>query len=216
MNILRNIFLFDFRIKGINNFFFGLILFVLLLLLSACLIFYSYNQDWKRWISLIMFFAAIKVTFDLSLLIVNGIRKSHYKLSDLVKLANYSKDTPTKKASNLLGIILIVIISFMCSLIYFSNLFLDHDLRRNGIYTTGVEEKIYWREFKKKSKSGYYLDYSYEIDGLKIEHTTKLENKNQPESIRIKCLPYLPNKHKLELIYTANTTYAPRLKSRFE
>jgi hypothetical protein len=200
MNILRGILLFDFKIKGLSDTFIALLQLTLLLLFCGGIIYFSFIQDWKRWISLVLFIAVIKITFDVSLLIVNKIKKSQFKLSDLASHSNYDKNDFSKKASYLLGFILLVMIALLSSLMYLSNNFLDQDLQQNGLYTTGKTEKVYWRDVKKKSKSGYYLNYSYKIDGNKIEHTTRLESEIQPKLIKIKYLSYLPNKHKIALL----------------
>lgn len=205
MNILRKIILFDFKTKGLSDSLIGLFQVILLLFFSIGIIYFSFNHDWKRWISFVLFIAVAKITFSLSLLIVNKIKKSQFELSDLVSLSNYNKNDFSKKASNLLGFMLLVLISFLSSLMFLGYHFLDQDLQQKGLYTQGEIEKVYWRNVKKKSNSGYYLNYSYKINGNKIEHTTRLEGETIPRFIKIKYLPYLPNKHKIELIYTANT-----------
>jgi hypothetical protein len=205
MNVLRKIILFDYKTKGLSNSLIALFQVILLLFFSVGIIYFSFNHDWKRWISFVLFIAVAKITFDLSLLIVNKIKKSQFKLSDLVSHSNYNKNDFSKKASYLLGFILLVLITFLTSLLFLGYHFLDQDLQQNGLYTKGEVEKVYWRNVNKKSKSGYYLNYSYKIDGNKIEHTTRLESAIIPKFVKIKYLSYLPNKHKIELIYTANT-----------
>jgi hypothetical protein len=205
MNIIRKIILFDFKIKGLSVSLIALFQIIMLLFFCCVIIYFSFNHDWKRWISFVLFIAVIKVTFDLSLLIVNKIKKSQYALADIVSLSNYNKNSFSKEASYLLGFTLVVIIAFLSSLLFLAYNFLDQDLQQNGLYTKGEVEKVYWRDFKKKSESGYYLNYSYKIDGNKIGHRTRLESKIKPKSIKIKYLSYLPQKHKIELNYTANT-----------
>jgi hypothetical protein len=205
MNILKKIILFNIKIKGLNNTFIALFQLILLLFFTVGIIYFSFNHDWKRWLSFVSFIVVLKVTFDLSLIIVNKIKKSQYYLSDLVSITNYNKNEFSKKASYLLGFTLLVLITFFGSFVYLSYQFLDQDLQHHGLYTKGKIEKVYSRKINKKSKSGYFLNYSYSIHGNKFEHNTRLNSEIQPKSIKIKYLPYLPNKHKLELIYPSTT-----------
>ena len=202
MNILQKIILFDFQLKTKRPVLRSFFLITLLILCFGGMIYFSFNHDWKRWVAFLFFILGIKFSFDLALLVVNRLKKSEFKLSDLVFYSNFKVNSYTKRARYLLGFVLIVLFSLLGTLLFLSFRFLDKDLKQNGVYTTATVESIQYQEYrKKKHNSGYYLYYSYTIDNSKIVHRTKLQSKRMPTSIQVNYLTYLPNKHTVKLIY---------------
>jgi len=208
MNIKRlisNFLLINTREIPVNKFMLFLLQIALMSLFTFILYYYSFNHDWKRFISLIAMFIIMKLILEVSILLTNLVKKSNYSISDLTH--SYNLNSQYKKSSYLLGLFLVIFISIQVfSYKSFDN-YMDEQLSTNGLYIEAEVIDIYWHKSKKKKNTGYYADFYYQVENEKYYHQTKLDmgieingDYANFSSLKIKYLPKLPNKHSVEFI----------------
>ncbi|GAB5419128.1 MAG: hypothetical protein Crog4KO_06360 [Crocinitomicaceae bacterium] len=197
MNMLRSIILLDFKVLGWNARKLLWLQVGLLLTFLTVSVVYSYNFDWKRWISLGAFLLAMKVGLDVALSFVNIKTKSAFKIKELASLLEYNRSPERKAASKYLGKALIVLSVFVVAFLFGSHAFLKYQIDTNGVAAKGVMEEMYWRNSPSKKNAGFYMDYCYRVDGKKYQNRARVGRKSNIAAIKVRYLPYAPNIHKV-------------------
>lgn len=197
MNALRSVLFLDFNKLGWTAKKTRRLQLVLLFLFALIAVLFSYNFDWKKWISIGSFLLVIKLGFNVSLGIVNARKNSNYRLKDLVKWLEPSGTPDRKAASKLLGRVVLVLGLGVALVMYGSYQLLENQIDNNGITVRGVKEDMYWRSTSKESAAGFYMEYCYRVDGKKYQNRAQVGRKSNVKRIQVKYLPYLPNVHKV-------------------
>jgi len=161
---------------------------LLMLMLTLLIYRYTYNHDWKRWISFFCILLVFKMIMDISTNSANIILKTNYSFSDSVT---------DKKFGNLVGVLMIMLITFQIIGFRSFDSFIERQLQFKGIPTTTYVKRIFWHEGSKLKYTGYKLEYYYKVGKTEYHHNLFLGRKYEFEEVKIKYLPMLPDKHSI-------------------
>jgi hypothetical protein len=128
----------------------------------------------------------IKMILDISINVVNIRSKSNYSFNDCVK---------QKSVGFYVGIVMLILISVQVIGYLKFDGFIEKQLQLNGIQTTSYIERIYWHKARKSKFTGYKLEYYYKVGQTDYHHSLMLGKQYEFQEIKIKYLPFLPEKH---------------------
>lgn len=178
----------------------------LFIIFTWIIVHYQYNSDWKRWICLFSLMILFKIILDASITITNIITKSNFVIADLATSA-YNSSKKHKKASQLMGLLMIVLIVIHIAVYKVYDNYLVKQLSLRGKEIKGQIEKVEYHNSRRNS--GYMLYYYYEIENEKFYHRKNLgENDNNVYYLKVKYLPELPNNHSLTFVQNGKSNKA--------
>lgn len=197
MSTLRGLLLLDFQSMEVSL---KRRLWIQLLLSFAALIFliiFSYNHDWKRWISALAFFTLLKLGMELARTILELQWKEEHSVRSLFKWTNYAENNGMKRTGRRYGLVLLMTYGLMTLIIYGSHTVLINELNYKGVEVKAVNMETVWRSSANKGSAGFYMTYCYRIGGKRYLHRTHIGRKSNIKNIHVRVLPYLPNVHRI-------------------